>query len=181
MCPPPSPAYNAAMLSVRGHTYYVGPPLNEPLTAPEPLPVNEDGKLTALFRKSLLKDTINFSVRIQIGNYPVLTCNFARCGEAAGVALWWREGVSEAVTAFLPGLDEEEEDLVRRALATKPYPITLQQWEVLLKVKRPIYGNFLLTRNSSKDRILGPASSALAFSFFSVLGVVEGDDKKPGD
>jgi hypothetical protein len=55
----------------------------------------------------------------------------------------------------------------------KPYPITLNQWEELLKVQRPIYANFLLTRNAAKDRLLGPASAALAFSFFSILGVVD--------
>jgi hypothetical protein len=168
------------MLSVRGHTYYVGPPLNAPLTEPQPLPINEDGGLTALFREALLKDSSNFSVPIRVADHPILNCNFARCGEAAGGALWWCEGSSEAVFAFLPGLDEEEEDLVRWALATKPYPITLYQWEEFLKVQRPIYANFLLTGNSAQDRLLGPASAALAFCLFSILGVVDDDGPKQG-
>jgi len=49
----------------------------------------------------------------------------------------------------------------RLALATKVYPVTLHQWEGFLKVQRPVYANFLLTRDAAKDRLLGLASGAL--------------------
>jgi hypothetical protein len=159
------------MAKVIGFHIYAGPPLSEPFTAPKNLMLKDDGGLARKFRDALLKSQEAFSIELRILQYSPLHCNFARCGQAAGVAHWWRDNISHAVTAYLPGLDEEDEYTVELALALKPFPISLHHWHELLKAERPIYGNFYLTRESTEDRVLSTAADALAFSFFSVLGI----------
>ena len=159
------------MVTISGLIFYVGPPTPKRL-APLKIPaVKNDGSLPMLFRKALLKSQEAFTVNLQVPNFPELHCNFARCGQAAGVAHWYRGKVTEAVTAYLPGLDEDDEDIVERALAHKSYPITLHDWHRVLEAKRPIYANFLITPAAAEDRLLATATDALAFSFFSILGL----------
>ena len=164
------------MFNVRGQTYYVGPPPVVALTPPDVVEGNPDGPLARLFREALLKNLETFSVEIRLPGYPLLNCNFARCGQAAGVAQWWRRGREpDALTAYLPGLEDEEEHLVEQVLAVKRYPISLHNWHNVLEAKRPVHANFLLTPGSSKDPLIPPGASALAFSFFSILGVVDNE------
>jgi len=159
------------MVTVKGLIHYVGPRLARPWSMPKNLMLRDNGGLPRTFRKALLKSQEAFTVNLVLPGYPELHCNFARCGEAAGVAHWWRGDVTEALTAYLPGLDEADEDIVEVALASKPYPISLHLWHGVLKAERPIYANFLLTRAAAEDRLLATAADALAYSFFSVLGV----------
>ena len=163
------------MFNVRGQTYYVGPPPVVALTLPDTVDENADGTLARLFREALLKNPETFSVEIRLPGYPLLNCNFARCGQAAGVAQWWRGRDPDALTAYLPGLDDEEEHLVEQVLAVKRYPISLHNWHNVLEAKRPVHANFLLTPASANDPLIPSAASALAFSFFSILGVVDNE------
>lgn len=159
------------MTTIKGIIHYVGPRLNKPWTAAKNLMLQDNGDLPRTFRKSLLKSQEAFTVNLVLPGYPELHCNFARCGEAAGVAHWWRGNETEALTAYLPGVDDADEDIVEVALASKPYPISLHLWHGVLKAERPLYASFLLTPESAQDRLLATAADALAFSFFSVLGV----------
>ena len=161
------------MVKIKGIAYYVGPPLGKPWRVPINLPLKDGGSLARKFREGLLKNQNIFTVVMDMAGCPRLNCNFARCGEAAGVALWWRGGVTEALTAYLPGLGVDDEDIVEQALAAKPYPITLCHWHKVLQAERPLCVNFLLTRTAGEDRFLAAAASALAFSYFSILGVTE--------
>ena len=156
---------------VTGLIFYVGPNLGRPLPAPENLMLDDDGSLCQTFRQAILKSPEAFTLQIELAPHPKLYCNFAVCDQAAGVANWWRGKTTEAITAYLPGVDEDDEYIVERALALKPYPISLHLWHEVLKDKRPIYATFLLTPASAKDRVVATAAAALANSFFSTLGV----------
>jgi hypothetical protein len=48
-----------------------------------------------------------------------------------------------------------------------------RHWHKVLQAERPLCVNFLLTRTAGEDRFLAAAASALAFSYFSILGVTE--------
>ncbi len=155
---------------VTGLIFYVGPKLVRPVRAPENLMLDDDGSLCQTFRKALLKEPEAFTIQIEVSPFPKVFCNFAVCGQAAGVANWWRDKTTEAITAYLPGVDEDDEYIVERALALKPYPISLHLWHQVLSAKRPIYATFMLTPASAEDRVIATAAAALANSFFSTLG-----------
>lgn len=165
----PQNRYNTPMGNFTGHTIYVGPKVPRLLKAPKNLKI--DSSLCQTFRQTLLKDHESFTVQINLTPFPMINCNFAVCGQTAGVANWWRDKTTEAITAFLTGVDEDDEYLVELALAYKPYPISLHRWHDLLKAKRPLYATFLLTPTSVENRVIATAASALAASFFSNLGV----------
>jgi hypothetical protein len=135
--------------------------------------VNSDGSLARLFREALLKSQEAFTGNLEIPRHPLLHCNFARCGQAAGVAHWFRGKRTEALTAYLPGVDEDDEYIVERALALKPHPISLHDWHKVLEAERPIYANFLISPEGAQDRLLAQAADTLAFSFFTILGQAE--------
>jgi hypothetical protein len=157
------------MPTITGLIHYVGPPLRTPWKAPQHLPINADGSLSRTFRDALPKSQEAFTVDPRVAGQQELFCNFTRCGEAAGVAHWWRKSGTEAVTAYLPGVDADDEDIVEQALALKPYPISLHIWHQILNAERPIYANFLLTPQAGEDRLMATTADALAFSFFSFL------------
>ena len=156
---------------VKGITFYVGPDLARPLQPPENLMLKDDGALCRKFRQALLNSEQPFTLELRIREFLPLYCNWAKCGETAGVAAWWRGNVIEAVTGYLGGVDQDDEDLVELALAAKPFPIPLHRWHEVLNQTRPIYATFLLTPASAEDRVIPTAAPALAFSFFSMLGM----------
>jgi hypothetical protein len=162
---------------VTGLIFYVGPSLARPIRAPENLMLDDNGALCQTFRQAILKAPEAFTIQIDLAPHPKGHCNFAFCGQAAGVAHWWRNESTEAITAYLPGVDEDDEYIVERALALKPFPISLHLWHEVLKAKRPIYATFLLTPASAEDRVIATAASALANSFFSTLGITENDSR----
>jgi hypothetical protein len=48
----------------------------------------------------------------------------------------------------------------------------------VLKSERLIHANFRLTPAAATDRVIGPAASALALSFFGILGVAKEKNEK---
>jgi len=159
---------------VEGIIYYVGPDTGRPIRPGQNLMLDDDGALCQTFRKALLESQRQFEMQIRVLQYPPMACHWMGCAQTAGVAAWRHDKVIEAVTVYLNGVDPKEEAIaVEMALASKPLPIPLYRWHELLQHgKRPVYATFLITPASIEDRVVATAASALANSFFSILGTV---------
>jgi len=92
---------------VKGITFYVGPDLARPLQPPENLMLKDDGALCRKFRQALLNSEQPFTLELRIREFLPLYCNWAKCGETAGVAAWWRGNVIRAAAASLKPSFEE--------------------------------------------------------------------------
>ena len=154
---------------VQGLNFYLGPQLPGPLRPAKML--DDDGSLCQMFRGAILKSQDLFTVRLKVAPHPEVVCSFIKCGQTAGLAHWGYGEATQAVTAYLCGLDKQDEGLVASTLATKPFPITLHLWQQVLAAKRPIYATFYVTPASFDDRVIATAAPGLANSFFSTLGV----------
>ena len=158
------------MRTVKSITIYVGPKL-ERIEHPAPELPPDDGSLCQLFHKTLTKERKLFRVKLDVPPFPPVVCHFAQCGYTAGAAAWSVGENDEAVSAYLSGLDRDDERAVELALASRPYPISLFDWHKVLQMKKPILATFLLTPTSLDNRVIITAAPALANSLFSYLDV----------
>lgn len=152
---------------------YVGPDLGRKPAPASPVASRANAEIHRVFRRALLDDPGKFRMTINVVGHPPLLCHWVGCGPTAGVAAWAHGPVWEAVTAYLNGVDVNEETLlVERALASRPLPIPLYRWHRVRAARRPVYATFLLTPASVEDRVIATSAPALAHTFFGLLGTI---------